>query len=83
MTKLNVNIHEAKTHLSKYLRRVQEGQQVTLCKKGSPIAEIIPFRPQKKGSSWQYLGIAKHLIGRVAKDFDKPLSEKELPGFGL
>jgi len=38
-----VNVHEAKTHFSKVLRRVQSGQAVIIAKAGKPIARIIPL----------------------------------------
>ncbi|MCK5798392.1 MAG: type II toxin-antitoxin system prevent-host-death family antitoxin [Deltaproteobacteria bacterium] len=38
-----VNIHEAKTHLSKILEAVQRGEEVIIAKANTPIAEIIPF----------------------------------------
>ncbi len=38
-----VNIHEAKTHFSKLLRRVQSGQVVTIAKASKPIARIVPL----------------------------------------
>ena len=81
MTRLSINVHEAKTHLSKYLKKVQGGELVTLCKNGKPIAQIIPFL--KKQNSWRHLGIAKDLIGKIPSHFDDELTDKELPGFGL
>ena len=77
MTKLN--IHEAKTHLSKYLRKVEAGEEVLLCRNGEPIAKIIPF-PQKKRLS--ILGAAKGL-GQVTEKFFEPLTDDDLPGMGL
>lgn len=42
---LKVNTHEAKTHLSKLLSRVEEeGETVLVCRNGTPIAEIRPIR---------------------------------------
>ena len=38
-----VNVHEAKTHFSKLLRRVQSGQAVVIAKASKPIARIVPF----------------------------------------
>ena len=38
-----VNVHEAKTHFSKVLRRVQSGQAVIIAKAGKPIARIVPL----------------------------------------
>lgn len=79
MTKLN--IHEAKTHLSRYLHRVQEGETLLLCKNGVPVAQIIPLskelRPKKR-----LMGLAKGL-GKVTDKFFEPLTDDDLPGMGL
>ena len=39
-----VNIHEAKTHLSRLLEQVQAGERVIIAKAGKPIAELGPIR---------------------------------------
>jgi prevent-host-death family protein len=78
MTKLN--IFEAKTNLSRYLRRVQAGETITLCKNGEPVAQIIPLKPKKKKSG---LGLAIDKILWISDDFDKPLTDAEFPGIGL
>ncbi len=39
----NVNIHEAKTHLSRWLGFVAEGNEVTICKAGKPMAKLVPI----------------------------------------
>lgn len=44
--KLMFNVHEAKTHLSQILTRVENGQAVTIARAGKPIAEIVPAAPQ-------------------------------------
>lgn len=44
---LRVNVHEAKTHLSKYLSLLAKGETILLCKRNVPIAEIRPF-PKKE-----------------------------------
>lgn len=38
-----VNIHEAKTHLSKLLARVAAGEEVVIGKAGKPVARLIPY----------------------------------------
>jgi prevent-host-death family protein len=64
-----VNVHEAKTHLSKLLERVAEGQEVVIAKAGKPVAKLVPYRepggPRTPGG-WE---------GRVyiAPDFDEEL----------
>ncbi len=37
---IRLNIHEAKTHLSRYLDRLAKGETIILCKRNVPIAEI-------------------------------------------
>ena len=53
---MSVNIHEAKTHLSKLLERVQEGEEIIIAKAGKPVAKLVPYRqpsgPRKPGG-WQ------------------------------
>ncbi len=41
---VNVNIHEAKTHLSRLLERVAGGERVIISKAGRPIADLVPHR---------------------------------------
>jgi len=69
-TMKTVNIHEAKTHFSKLLADVAEGQCITICKAGVPVAQLGPLNtpiPIRRP------GLLK---GRVTidKDFDAPLS---------
>lgn len=39
-----VNIHEAKTHLSKLLERVEAGESITIARAGKPVADLVPYR---------------------------------------
>lgn len=39
---IRLNIHEAKTHLSRYLDRLSKGEIIVLCRRNVPIAEIRP-----------------------------------------
>jgi antitoxin (DNA-binding transcriptional repressor) of toxin-antitoxin stability system len=79
MTKLN--IHEAKTHLSKYLQHVLEGETILLCKNDVPIAQITPL-PHLPASKKRRIGLAKGM-GKVERSFFEALTDEELPGFGL
>lgn len=62
-----INVYEAKTHLSKLLERVAEGEELVLGKAGKPMARLVPFRevrqPRKPG----------RLAGKmwIAPDFDE------------
>ena len=44
-----VNIHEAKTHLSRLLEQVADGEQVIIAKAGKPIAEILAMFDEDLG----------------------------------
>jgi len=71
-----VNIHEAKTHLSKLLERVEAGQEVIIARAGRPVARLIPFaRPGKRT-----LGVDAGR-GYIAPDFDAPLPDDLLADF--
>ena len=37
-----VNIHEAKTHLSRLLERVEAGESITIARAGKPVADLVP-----------------------------------------
>jgi prevent-host-death family protein len=72
-----VNIHEAKTHLSRLLDEVVAGDDVVIAKAGKPIARLIPFvSPSKK----RKLGILAGKLN-VPVDFDAPLPEEVLASF--
>ncbi len=79
MTKLN--IHEAKTHLSKYLIKVQEGETIILCKNGVPVAQITPL-PKKMKPKRRVFGLARGM-GKVSDSFFDPLTDDDFPGAGL
>ncbi len=44
---VNVNIHEAKTHLSRLLEQVAAGERVVISKAGKPIAELVPHQASR------------------------------------
>ena len=72
-----VNIHEAKTHLSKLLEEVSKGREVVIAKSGKPMAKLTGIgqgRPVRKP------GFLKGKI-RIADDFDAPLPEEILSAF--
>ena len=68
-----VNIHEAKTHLSKLLERVAKGDQIVIGRAGTPIAKLVPYRtPQQR----RHPGFWKGKV-IIAKDFDRLPREVE------
>ncbi len=44
-----VNVHEAKTHLSRLLKRVAAGEEIVIAKAGKPIARLVPVEEKPKG----------------------------------
>ena len=74
---LTVNIHEAKTHLSKLLQRVIAGEEIVIAKSGRPVARLVPFAPIPKQRT---AGSAKGKIW-IAPDFDAPLPDDLLKAF--
>jgi antitoxin (DNA-binding transcriptional repressor) of toxin-antitoxin stability system len=46
MKMTTINIHDAKTHLSAYARRIRKGERFILCERNKPFAEIRPLRPR-------------------------------------
>lgn len=44
---IRLNIHDAKTHLSKYLAKVAKGETIVLCRRNQPIAEIRPISAKR------------------------------------
>ena len=52
-----VNIHEAKTHLSRLVERVEAGEEITLERAGQPVARIVPYhRRQAPRKLWLWKG---------------------------
>ena len=66
-----VNIHEAKTHLSRLLERVQNGEEITIAKAGKPIETLTAFRPQLKQ---RVPGMDKGNV-IIHPNFDDPMPE--------
>lgn len=76
---MDLNIHEAKTHLSKYLSKIEEtGETIILCRRNEPIAEIRALhKPLKKKRP---LGLAKGQF-EIPDSFFDPLPEDILEAF--
>ena len=72
-----VNVHEAKTHLSRLLKRVQSGEEIVLAKNGHPIARLVPMPGAIKR---RVPGSARGLI-TIHDNFDDPLPDEILDEF--
>lgn len=66
MTNSVVGVHEAKTHLSRLLERVEAGEEIQLARRGKVVARLVPVRrPSPR------LGSMPEIV--VSDDFDAPL----------
>jgi prevent-host-death family protein len=72
-----VNTHEAKTQLSRLLRRVAGGEEITIANRGVPVARLVPVPANK---AQRTLGILRGEFS-VPDDFDAPLPEALLDLF--
>ena len=70
-----VNIHHAKTHLSKLIAQAENGEEVIIARNGKPVVKLVPVaeKPRKRG----LLGCA---IGKmwISDDFNSPETNKEI-----
>jgi prevent-host-death family protein len=63
---MEVNVHEAKTNLSRLLKRVAEGEEVTIARAGVPVAKLVAIGP---ASGSRPMGMDRGKIW-IADDFD-------------
>jgi prevent-host-death family protein len=72
-----VNMHEAKTHLSRLVERVESGEEIIIGRAGKPVARLVPYQEKRtprrpgalKGKIW------------IADDFDDDLPAEILDAF--
>ena len=68
-----VNVHEAKTQLSRLLERAHQGEEIIIAKNGQPYARLVPLEEPKK----RQLGFLQGTF-QVGDEFFEPLSDEEL-----
>lgn len=75
-----VNIHEAKTHLSRLVERAVEGESFVIAKAGRPLVKVVSLAATEGGQP-QRLGF---FAGRIAvpTDFNTMASQRRAPGIG-
>lgn len=72
-----VNIHQAKTHLSRLVERVAGGEEIIIAKSGKPVARLVPYVPE---GAVRRPGAMRGKI-RIKKNFDAPLPKELLASF--
>jgi prevent-host-death family protein len=71
---MQVNMHEAKSDLSRLVVRALAGEEVIITRAGKPVARLVPIRPERVP------GLARGKV-QLAPDFDAPLPEDVLADF--
>ncbi len=71
------NIHEAKTHFSKLIERVRQGEEIIVAKAGKPVAKLLPIA---QGAQVRVPGSARGKL-TMADDFEVPLPDDILGSF--
>jgi len=66
-----VNIHEAKTHLSRLIQEALDGEEVVIAKGNSPVVKLVAIQPPTRT---RQLGLARGAIA-MSEDFDRPLDD--------
>jgi len=66
-----VNVHQAKTNLSKLIKKVIDGEEVIIAKGNKPVVKLVLVDDMKTN---RQLGTAKGKI-QISDDFDKPLDD--------
>ncbi|WP_428485240.1 type II toxin-antitoxin system Phd/YefM family antitoxin [Rhodopila sp.] len=72
-----VNMHEAKTQLSKLVALAQQGESVTISSHGRPVAKLVPIKPQP------VFGMMKDKWPNVPLSSFAPMSDEEAAEWGL
>ena len=72
-----VNIHEAKTHLSRLVEEVAAGEEIIVAKAGKPMMKMVPL---SNVSQSRVIGMLKGKI-HIAQNFDAPLPNDVLDAF--
>ena len=73
---ISVNVHEAKTQLSRLLDRVQRGEEIIIARAGKPVAKLSPAPPRKRAP----FGFAKGTI-EVVGEINDPMPDDWLDLF--
>jgi prevent-host-death family protein len=72
-----VNIHEAKTHLSRLVEDVAGGEEIVIARAGKPVARLVAAKTVRKK---RVLGFMAGKL-RIPKDFDAPLPAEVIDDF--
>lgn len=72
-----LNVHAAKTHLSRLLDRVEAGEEIIIARNNRPVARLVSYTAEEVRAPGRLRGQL-----RIATDFDAPLPEQLVEAFG-
>jgi len=72
-----VNMHEAKTQLSRLVERAAAGEEIIIARAGKPVARLVALNPRLKPREFGRMAGRIH----IADDFDAPLPDDVLRAF--
>ncbi len=76
---MKVSVAEAKNNLPELIKAVEDGESVTICRRGTPVVDLV--RTAKAGSGKRKLGTLKGKIVEVDPDWWKPMTDEEADEF--
>jgi prevent-host-death family protein len=68
-----VNMHEAKSTLSRLVEEAEAGEEIVLARAGKPVVTLVPVRPAHRRRLGRWKGKVV-----MSEDFDAPLSDRDL-----
>lgn len=80
----SVNMHEAKTHLSKLVERVERGEEIVISRAGNPAAKLVPMPQAKPGKrklgGWEgkFEMPSDEEWERISKEVERDFEESEI-----
>ncbi len=77
-----VNMHEAKTHLSRLVERVEGGAEIVISRAGRPAAKLVPVETPKptrrKLGAWAGAGVTDEDFDAIDGEIEKLIDESEI-----
>ena len=76
---MKVNVAEAKNRLPELIKAVEDGESVTICRHGKPVADLV--RTVRAGGGKRTLGTLEGKIAEIDPDWWKPMTDEEADDF--
>jgi prevent-host-death family protein len=77
-----VNMHEAKTHLSRLVERVENGAEIVISRAGKPAAKLVPIEAKNRGPRklgiWEGRGVTVEDFDAIDTEIERLVDESEI-----